>query len=197
MKKCSKCGIWKSREEFHKRNDRPNGLQPKCKECARRLYKRPTPEKRREYSLRDYYKHKAKRLATMKQYREQPENKKKMNEYKAAWFERNPEKRRAYYEITYSRTSKDASRAKHAKRKAFLNGNGGVYTEEEWVALKKFYKQRCLACGKKCLNPEPDHVIPLSKKGRNDIANIQPLCMWCNRSKGAKCTDYRPQKALI
>lgn len=30
---------------------------------------------------------------------------------------------------------------------------------------------------------EPDHVVPLSRGGRHDPANIVPCCMSCNRSK--------------
>ena len=33
---CSKCNIEKPSSEFHKRADRPSGLQPHCKECERK-----------------------------------------------------------------------------------------------------------------------------------------------------------------
>jgi 5-methylcytosine-specific restriction endonuclease McrA len=37
----------------------------------------------------------------------------------------------------------------------------------------------------------PDHVVPLIRGGRNDIANIQPLCFDCNRQKHTDIADYR------
>jgi 5-methylcytosine-specific restriction endonuclease McrA len=31
--------------------------------------------------------------------------------------------------------------------------------------------------------PDPDHVIPLSRGGRNDISNVVPVCRHCNVDK--------------
>lgn len=33
MKKCTKCGVWKSLDEFHKKKDGKHGRQSQCKEC--------------------------------------------------------------------------------------------------------------------------------------------------------------------
>jgi 5-methylcytosine-specific restriction endonuclease McrA len=90
------------------------------------------------------------------------------------WHAANPENGRIY---------------RHTRR-ARLHGNGGSFTTAEWIALKIFYDNKCLCCGKK-RKLEPDHVLPLSKGGRNDIFNIQPLCLPCNRRKGTKDIDYR------
>lgn len=52
------------------------------------------------------------------------------------------------------------------------------------------YSRACLACGK----PEVtiDHIVPVSAGGTNAIGNVQPLCGYCNTSKGTKTIDYRP-----
>lgn len=82
----------------------------------------------------------------------------------------------------------NASRRTYARRFGVYST---TYTDEEWIGLRDFYDNRCLRCG----STEalvPDHVIPPSRGGTNDISNIQPLCLPCNSSKGDNTTDYRP-----
>jgi ATP adenylyltransferase len=53
---------------------------------------------------------------------------------------------------------------------------------------------RCALCGV-CKSDVPldvDHIIPRSRGGSNDLANLQALCTKCNRTKGNKDdTDFR------
>lgn len=81
---------------------------------------------------------------------------------------------------------------RHTRRARALN-SGGAFTAQEWQALKTQYNHTCLCCKQQepSIKLTPDHVIPLVAGGRNDIANIQPLCLQCNRRKGRKTTDYR------
>lgn len=81
--------------------------------------------------------------------------------------------------------------ARRAKRRASLSGATGSYTPKEWQHLVRQADGKCLCCGER--KPlTPDHIIPLARGGRNDIANIQPLCLSCNCRKGARSTtDYR------
>lgn len=48
----------------------------------------------------------------------------------------------------------------------------------------------CPACGAAwdhdSHRPELDHIVPLSRGGTNDDANLRVICGRCNRSKGAK-----------
>jgi 5-methylcytosine-specific restriction endonuclease McrA len=77
------------------------------------------------------------------------------------------------------------SRLKKQRRRA-----SGILTAADWQLVLETYGSACLACGK----PEVtiDHVLPVSKGGANTIDNVQPLCRWCNTSKGTKTIDYRP-----
>lgn len=90
------------------------------------------------------------------------------------WARRNPHKRLSYV---------------HTRRARRLE-NGGQYTLEQWEDLKRQYDFKCLCCGE--VKPlTVDHIVPISKGGSNDISNIQPLCIQCNKSKATKTIDYR------
>lgn len=79
----------------------------------------------------------------------------------------------------------------HNRRIAKRNGD---YTQVEWQALCEAVNHICPRCGQK-RRLTVDHVVPLSRGGKNDITNIQPLCSWCNISKGTKIEDYRGKQA--
>lgn len=73
------------------------------------------------------------------------------------------------------------------------------FSHQSWVELKARYKFRCVRCSKREENtPEGqltvDHVIPIKMGGSKKIGNIQPLCLDCNRKKGAEIWDYRDRK---
>lgn len=44
----------------------------------------------------------------------------------------------------------------------------------------------CRYCGERGVRLEADHVVPVSKGGSDDPANLVTACFPCNRSKGAK-----------
>jgi HNH endonuclease len=127
------------------------------------------------------------------------------------WRDNNPESAAAQARANHQRwrvnNLKKARSLKCAashRRIARKLGNGGSYTPGEWTALKKFYGNRCLCCGKheRTLlkigrKLVPDHVRSLATGGLNSISNIQPLChgrAGCNNSKGAKNTDFRKRR---
>lgn len=112
-------------------------------------------------------------------------------EYKRAWYEANREKV-AEYGRAYYAANKDAVMAAVHRRRARLAAAPGSYTAAEWNDLCDRYGNKCLRCG--CAGPlTKDHIVPLSRGGSNDISNLQPLCSTCNKSKGVKSVDYRPQ----
>ena len=58
---------------------------------------------------------------------------------------------------------------------------------------------RCELCGatKKQRPLQVDHILPRSRRGKNDQSNLQVLCDRCNRAKGNKdATDFRVEAAL-
>jgi 5-methylcytosine-specific restriction endonuclease McrA len=54
-------------------------------------------------------------------------------------------------------------------------------TPAELEALVEQFNGCCAYCGKP--GTTIDHVVPLSKGGRDEIANVLPACKPCNSSK--------------
>jgi 5-methylcytosine-specific restriction endonuclease McrA len=83
-----------------------------------------------------------------------------------------------------------AKRGQH-KRRAIMAETDGTYTQSEWDRLCEYYNHSCVKCS--ASGPlTVDHVIPVTKQGRNVINNLQPLCRSCNSQKHTKIADYRP-----
>jgi hypothetical protein len=59
-------------------------------------------------------------------------------------------------------------------------------TLKERIFILNRDKKTCQICGAKApaVILEIDHIIPVSKGGTNDPANLQVLCFDCNRGKG-------------
>jgi 5-methylcytosine-specific restriction endonuclease McrA len=71
-----------------------------------------------------------------------------------------------------------------------LKRNGGTHTTGEWLLLKFYYGNRCASCGRRNVKLTKDHILPVSKGGKDNISNIQPLCDICNKRKGVKTITY-------
>lgn len=73
-----------------------------------------------------------------------------------------------------------------------MTNNGGEFTLEEWEQMKKDFKRTCLSCRK--TEPEIkltiDHIIPVTRGGKHQATNIQPLCKPCNSRKYTKIIRY-------
>ena len=179
---CGKCGEWKPLNEYPENGKSKNGAHYYCHKCmadkSRQGYE-SDPQAWNERSRADYHRNRDSRLETVHQYRQ--ENLEEIREYDR---KRNKERYQADpgARAVYS----------HARRARERNAEGS-YTADEWRKLCKKYRHTCLRCGR--VEPDiqltPDHVVPLSKGGSNDIGNIQPLCLQCNLIKATKATDYR------
>lgn len=59
-------------------------------------------------------------------------------------------------------------------------------SKRDWERLVARYGGRCAYCGDRPELLHMEHVVPLSRGGRNGIGNVLPACPPCNMSKGAK-----------
>ena len=101
-KVCTKCGEWKTLDEFNKKKTGKYGKQPKCRECQKEYNKQwseNNKEYRKEYKKQwrennpEYYKNYF-NSEQQRQYREA--NKEYIKEYNKQWYKQNKEHRKEY-----------------------------------------------------------------------------------------------------
>ncbi len=205
---CCKCEPPTERpiSEFYKCSASRDGLHAYCIGCTK-VHNRQYRERNREqllekdrlYSLT----HRDQRVEMVRDWRKRhPEARKdEGRNYYANNIEQERERGKRYRELNkeknrkrgreYYRKNPEKFKPAYHKRRARKLQNGGTYTPQQWCELCRYYNYTCLCCMRQDVKLTPDHVIPLCKNGSNDIENIQPLCLTCNKSKSQKTTDYR------
>lgn len=218
-KRCSKCGQVKPRLSFYKHKRYRDGLGSQCKDCIRQYYSenRDRINKRN----RDRWPIVRDRILTYQRAWE-AKNPDKLMAIRKRFKENNPEALRLHKKRYRDRHSQELSarqkqrrrdhpgrfkdtqrryRKNHpengrenARRRAARKANapGGHFTDAEFKGLCRFYGSICLKCRRDDLPLTADHVVPLSRGGSDEIANIQPLCHPCNSGKCDKIEDFRP-----
>ena len=105
----------------------------------------------------------------------------------ARWHKEHPESTKAASRKFY-RLNKSKVKTYHHARRATIRGAGGKVSPDIEERLMVLQKGRCACCNRSFKNVKHhiDHVIALSRGGRNDDSNLQLLCVTCNLQKGAK-----------
>jgi 5-methylcytosine-specific restriction endonuclease McrA len=170
-KQCYRCGRSKSLRAFIRRRD--GRCYDMCRSCVRIILARPRKATGQRKRLRHTASHRTCYLCN----RHLP-----VSEFT----------RRS--NGTYFSACKDCNRLVFSqRRRARLLSAEGEFTQAEWQAILAKYPQ-CPGCrrdwesipllkGRRSV-VTVDHVQALSKGGRNDASNIQPLCYSCNSRKG-------------
>ena len=75
-------------------------------------------------------------------------------------------------------------RVARRERKAREHGAQGSFTWTQVIGLFLLFDRCCAYCDEPIDGqPDPDHVVPLAKRGHNGISNILPACRDCNCDK--------------
>jgi 5-methylcytosine-specific restriction endonuclease McrA len=188
-KRCNRCKLEKPLAAFGRAARERDGLRAECKECRATAYLANAEALRAKQHA--YYHHNvearraaqaaynranAKRIAASMVRRRadwSQEERERAAAQKAAWKFANPEKVKA-----------SSAAARHARRAA-----PGRFSTRQWLLLCALYGHRCACCGN-ASSLTPDHIVALSRGGTNHIANIQPLCLDCNRRKWVRPVIY-------
>jgi 5-methylcytosine-specific restriction endonuclease McrA len=96
----------------------------------------------------------------------------------AAWKKAHPEAARADYVA-----NRDGYLRRAIARRVRERGAPGSYTAQEWRDKVELLGGCCIYCGRDDVKLGPDHKVPLSRGGSNDIENIVPACRSCNSRK--------------
>ncbi len=110
-------------------------------------------------------------------------NRAKISQENAKYYERTKEQRQVYSREWWHKNKTKAVMYSNTRRAREANV-GGKYTAEDYLKLWFHYEGKCavIECDKPpeyCL----DHVMPLSRGGTNDFANLQILCKSHNSQK--------------
>lgn len=178
LKRCTKCGVEypATPEYFRCKRNKKDGLEYRCKTCAKQDYQDSGSEYQRQWRER----HPEYHAQYFKKNQETISRRTRITS--KAWRLSNPEQVRDYYKKNLI-----ASRAKTHLRKARKRGLVSTFTRSQWHACLEYFHHTCAYCGAQqdfWHVLEQDHYMPLSAGGGYTADNIIPACKSCNSSKG-------------
>lgn len=153
-----------------------------CIECSAirsREHAKANPDMRRKWDAKYEKKNPDMRKQISRRY--YANNKEKMVERSRAYYAENLNKIRQYYEA-----NKDKFFAHSRTRRSRVANAPGTHTAADVRDILTMQRHHCACCGVKLATYHVDHIVPLSRGGSNDKANLQILCAPCNLSKHAK-----------
>jgi 5-methylcytosine-specific restriction endonuclease McrA len=125
-------------------------------------------------------------------------NKQKVNAYNRAWQKRNPDKFRAanrLWRYRYPELAREHERLRRMRKRARrMHAEGDASLRQLKALIFASIGKNCGYCGTilKRDSISLDHVVPLAKGGKNDMANINPVCRPCNLLKNTQLWPLRP-----
>jgi 5-methylcytosine-specific restriction endonuclease McrA len=184
---CSVCGVAKSLNDFHRNKNKPLGVSPTCKDCAKeraRRWFKENSERGKQTRAAWHVANREAMLVRMKQNRLDKidayraanrkwatENKERKREMDRRWHAANPDKSRLYHRVNQTR-----------RRLA-----EGTHTANDILRIMKMQRNRCAICKVKLRGKyHVDHIVPIARGGTHWPSNLQILCAPCNTTKHAR-----------
>jgi 5-methylcytosine-specific restriction endonuclease McrA len=148
------------------------------------IYRKRLIEKRGDALLQYWKQYYRANKNKWKQWKAKNPEKKKLSDKK--YRESHRDQKRQVWMAWYRKNPESVKRSHH-KRRALALANGGVLSKGICGKLMALQKGKCAACRKSLkLGCHLDHIVALSKGGKNIDINIQLLCPSCNSSKNNK-----------
>lgn len=181
-KRCYKCSLFLTLDNFSPAKANKDGLMGICKKC--RIIEQ------REWNINN----KEKRKEIEKRSNSREERRKQIREYDRRRYHNNPNRKAQMYKAIkkYQNSDKGIASLHRAdiKRRNILLATTNTLTASEWTAIREAYDYRCAYCGES--KPlEKDHLVPLSRGGEHTLENVVPSCRSCNASKGNRIIDVQ------
>jgi 5-methylcytosine-specific restriction endonuclease McrA len=200
---CTSCSTEKPPSEFGNHKIMKDGLMTVCRVCVaaknkaayqaskdeRKVksaaYRARTKEQKAEAASRYRAANKEKIAAAQATYRSK--NAEKLKAGKAEWYQANKESC-AERSATWHKENPERHLVHTQNRRALKKQGDGRISQGLTARLLALQKGRCACCkgDLKELGRHLDHIVPLSKGGAHEDANIQLLCPSCNTSKRDK-----------
>jgi hypothetical protein len=150
MKKCTKCGGFKSFEEFSKSNQYKDGLKYHCKKCISDYMTKYYSENIEVAKIQRKHWYKNNRdIAILRSNKRAKDNRERHNKASCLWAKNNPDKVNA-------RTAK--------RNAAKLQRIPKWLTKSDWIEIKWAYKIAKQMSKETSIPHEVDHIVPLQGK---------------------------------
>lgn len=182
-KKCNACGEIKALDDFHKHAGGRFGRRSACKECDKKKHAEYYIRNKEECDKRNaaWYMDNKDRHNSRCSERQRLASPEEIKAYKNVWRARNPDAGRRY---GHNRRSRE---------------NGQKLSRGIGEKLFSMQRGKCACCAASLDDGyHIDHIMPLARGGSNTDDNVQLLCPFCNRSKGAKHpVDFMRQRGFL
>lgn len=195
LKRCTKCGELKPRDQFHKDKNRKDGLTPHCKDCCAKKAKTWYRSNKERCIEKSKVWHDANSERYAKSHKAWMDaNKKRHSDSMKAWYKANRE-HAVEVAKAWRKANPDKQKAGKIRYRSRKQSLPDKFTATDWQIAIDYFGGCCAACGRPpglWHTLAADHWIPISKGGPTTPDNIIPLCHGqdgCNNSKHNKMPD--------